>query len=286
MNDMKCLVCGEDLRAGLASWHRVCQRCGYEQSKFKPAINAIEVHQYIDEGARENGLKALRKSNFESLSLKLKQLLPSKKARLLDVGAAHGWFLDAAAGDFDVLGIEPDEVVFAVSNSRGKPIRLGYFPEALLPGECFDVITFNDVIEHMPDIRKILDACHEHLNQSGLLLLNLPSSRGTFYRAAKLLHRFGIRGLFERLWQKDMPSPHVHYFHLRNLNRLVSQHGFTEVCRGTLPSLRLSGLFTRISYAGKQNIIARSVLYCLVVMALPLLKYLPADIVYSIYVRK
>lgn len=216
---------------------------------------------------------------------KLKQIQPKKRLKLLDVGAAHGWFLDAAVDDFDVLGIEPDEVIFEATSSQGKPIRLGYFPNALLAQETFDVITFNDVIEHLPNINAVLLACYERLNENGYLLVNLPNSRGFFYRVAKLLHSFNIKTPFERLWQKGMPSPHVHYFNPKNLIKLVNSHGFSEVTRGTLPSLKLNGLFTRISYTGEYNFFA-IILVCFFTMtALPILKFLPKDITFIIFRR-
>jgi len=50
-----------------------------------------------------------------------------------------------------------------------------------------------------------------------VLVLNLPTSGGSLYRVAKLLCRFGAKGFFERLWQRNLPSPHLHYFDDRNL---------------------------------------------------------------------
>lgn len=92
-------------------------------------------------------------------------------------------------------------------NLRGLPVRPGYFPDALTPDESFDAIVFNDVIEHIPDIASALDACNARLSENGLLVLNLPNSRGFFYRLSKIFARLGWRNPFNRLWQKDLPSP-------------------------------------------------------------------------------
>lgn len=188
MIDKQCVVCAGHLQGGCTDWHFICQGCGYEQGQLQPAINAPEAHQEINECARETGLRALRQSNFEKLVEVIRQHWPTAGGRLLDVGAAHGWFLDAAENNFQVLGIEPDNQVFNAARKLGKPIRQGYFPEALHEGELFDIIVFNDVIEHIPDIHSILEACRERLTPGGLLVLNLPSSKGIFYRLAKLLH--------------------------------------------------------------------------------------------------
>ncbi|WP_084435645.1 class I SAM-dependent methyltransferase [Desulfomicrobium escambiense] len=281
-----CPVCGELISAGQASYHLLCKNCKYEKSRFKPAINSIEAHKRVDEILREKALCELRQRNFRALVNKLKELQANKRARLLDVGAGHGWFLDAASRDFDVMGVEPDERVFAAAKSQGRSIRFGYFPEALFEDEKFNIIVFNDVIEHVSDIKMVLAACHDRLNTGGLLLLNLPSSRGIFYRVAKFLHRMGFKLYFDRLWQRDMPSPHIHYFNSDNLNRIVSRFGFAEICRGSLPSLRFKGLFTRISYVGSYNFVTSCALYCIIVVMLPFLKLFPSDIIYSIYKKK
>lgn len=286
MIDKQCVVCAGHLQEGCTDWHFLCRNCGYELGELQPAINAPEVHQEINESAREIGLRALRQSNFEKLVEILCRYWPTAGGRLLDVGAAHGWFLDAAANYFRVLGIEPDNQVFSAAQKLGKPIRQGYFPEALHEGELFDVIVFNDVIEHIPDIHSILEACHERLTPGGLLVLNLPSSKGIFYRVAKLLHYLGVHAPFERLWQKGLPSPHVHYFHAQNLASLLGHNGFSQLTSGSLPTLQLRGLFTRISYTGEHNLFIRCLLYAVIASALPLLRLMPSDIIYSVFKRQ
>jgi SAM-dependent methyltransferase len=248
MKNRRCVACGSDLAQGEASWHFVCPLCHYEASDLIPAINKTETQGILDEKLRENGLYSLRVSNFNTLVDLIKKHSVATVPVLLDVGAAHGWFLDLAEADFQAYGIEPDEAMFANAMAKGKPVRPGYFPDALKEGETFDVIVFNDVIEHIPDIESILKECHARLNTGGLLVLNLPGSQGIFYRAAKMLNRLGIRPFFERLWQVGMPSPHVHYFEANNLKRLLERFGFIETCRGTLPSLQLDGLYARITY--------------------------------------
>lgn len=285
MDKIKCLICNHDMDIGHTYWHLICRKCGYEQSMLQPEINTTQAHQYINETAREDGLRILRQKNFEILVKELKDLKPIQGTRLLDVGAAHGWFLDIANKHFKVLGIEPDKAIFEQSSAQGRSMRFGYFPDALLANECFDVIIFNDVIEHVPNILEVLQSCYERLNAGGVLLLNLPSSHGIFYRIAKALCYFGIYGPFERLWQKNMPSPHVHYFHKNNLHELVKQY-FNEIKIGTLSSFCFNGLFTRISYAKTNHIAIRYVLYCVIIILYPLLKILPDDIMYSIYKRK
>lgn len=285
MSNKACPVCKSELSAGYCSWHFICKSCGYEKANLQPTINLHSAHQLIDEDARETGLRELRKSNFKKLLMSIKSLKPNK-GRLLDVGCAHGWFLDAAKNDFAVFGLEPDKNVFDATSRGDLPVRMGYFPEALDESECFDVIVFNDVIEHIPDINHVVASCRQRLNQDGLLVLNLPSSKGFFYRLSKIFCRLGLPYFFERMWQKDLPSPHLHYFNLHNLTGLLKNHGFDVKIKGRLSTLRLAGLYTRISYTGSLGIPARFFVYISVVLFLPVQKILPSDIVYVVSARK
>jgi 2-polyprenyl-3-methyl-5-hydroxy-6-metoxy-1,4-benzoquinol methylase len=280
---MSCIVCGTRQAAGLTGWHAFCHECGYESAVLQGAINEKPAGAPLDEDERELGLKALRQENFRNIVHLARQLVRPGARRLLDVGCAHGWFLETAREGFEVLGIEPDAVVGGRTAARGLPVRQGYFPDVLQPDESFDVIVFNDVIEHIPDIRAALTVCHARLEKDGLLILNLPSSAGFFYRLSKLFARVGWRSPFERLWQKDLPSPHVHYFRPANLERLVAQHGFARVHSGELPSLRAKGLLERMRCTGTLSGPSLYLQYATVLCAIPLLRLFPSDIIVSVF---
>lgn len=185
-----------------------------------------------------------------------------------------------------MLGIEPDAAVGARAAARGLPVRAGFFPDVLEEGERFDAIVFNDVIEHIPDIRSALGALRQHLNDEGILILNLPSSRGFFYRFSKCVARLGWRMPFERLWQKDMPSPHVHYFSPANLARLVAGQGFELVDCAELSALRVRGLRERLNYAGKVSPVSLWLQYAAIMCAIPVLRVFPSDIIVCIFRKK
>lgn len=280
---MQCIVCGSAQRVGLASWHAACSQCGYESGALEGAINASSTEVPLDEEKREAGLKALRQENFRDIvAIARKHALPGAR-RLLDVGCAHGWFLETAREHFDVLGVEPDAVVGGRTLQRGLPVRQGYFPDALQDGETFDLIVFNDVIEHIPDINAALDACHSRLAEGGLLILNLPNSAGFFYRLSKVFARAGWRSPFDRLWQKGMPSPHVHYFRPHNLASLVRGRGFDMVHTQELPSLRAKGLRERMACTGSLAGPSLYLQYTAVLCTIPLLKVFPSDIIVSVF---
>lgn len=284
---MTCIVCQTPLRAGLSGWHHTCPSCAYESAALSVAINHAAEHAEIDEAVRETSLKALRQDNFRTIVALTRQHAAPGARTLLDVGSAHGWFLETAGGSFEVLGIEPDEAVASKAAARGLPVRIGYFPQALKADERFDVIIFNDVIEHIPDIRAALRDCHNRLAPDGTLVLNLPSSRGLFYRLSKLFAHAGLRGPFDRLWQKGMPSPHVHYFNPDNLTRLVASEGFDLRHSTEIAAVKADGLWQRLTVFGNVNPLKAALQWLAIrCVLLPLMGLFPSDIIVCIYRKR
>lgn len=231
-------------------------------------------------------MREIRLENFKDVLTLIKANSVSESRRLLDVGCAHGWFLEAAgASRYSVLGLEPDAKVFAATTARGLPVREGYFPDALQPHEQFDVIVFNDVFEHILDVHSIAAVCRQRLAPGGLLVLNLPSSKGLFYRLSKVFARAGWIGPFERLWQKGFPSPHVHFFNETNLTNVVSRHGFSLAKSTELPSVRAKGMLARMRFDNTASPISVWIQYLGTMMLLPLTRLFPSDVLVCLYRR-
>ncbi|MGN6478587.1 hypothetical protein, partial [Luteibacter sp.] len=135
-----------------------------------------------------------------------------------------------------------------------------------------------DVFEHIPYANDVMASVRSVLHDGGVLSIAIPSSRGVFYKISKALARAGISGPFERMWQKSFSSPHLHYFHADGLDAVARRHGFEPVYRGTLPSVRLNGLWDRLAYDTTSGIAKNAIVFGGVALALPFLRLLPADI--------
>jgi SAM-dependent methyltransferase len=242
MTVLSCSVCGGEMHPRLESWCQQCPECGTWASTLAVGINS-DAHLGLDEELRETGLAELRHHNFAVIVDRLLKHGLTPGSRVLDVGSAHGWFLTAAREHgLQAEGIEPDEAVAARSGSR---VRVGFFPDALEPDERFDAITYNDVLEHLPDVDMAVAASIHHLAPGGLLSVNIPNSHGLFYRLAVACHRLGVRSAFRRLWQVGLPSPHLWYFDSAGLTRLCERHDVELIANLPLDSVRRSGLWQR-----------------------------------------
>ena len=188
-------------------WHD-CASLDCLASEVQPDFGSGAATRPLDEAHRHHALEALRQANFETVPDVLSGRGAPKPVHLLDVGCAHGWFLDAAkARSFIAEGLDPDSARTAVAWTKIHPMRPG-----------------------------------------GLLVLNLPSRRGALFRLASLVARTGLRGPLERLWQRGFPSPHRSYFSPDGLATLMAANGMQEVYLGTLPSVSRTGLWARLRY--------------------------------------
>jgi 2-polyprenyl-3-methyl-5-hydroxy-6-metoxy-1,4-benzoquinol methylase len=278
-----CPACGGLLAGRLERWLLFCATCGFWRSTLS-SEDRLHESQALDETKRVSGLASLREENYRRTFDALRRLGRLEGKRLLDVGCAYGWFLKAAQqAGMDAVGLEPDPEIAAAAIRQGLSVTVGYFPDAVLAGEAFDVIVFNDVLEHIYDLDGVLAACRRLLRPGGLLVVSAPDSRGVLFRASGVLARCGRQGLLDRLWQKSYPSPHLSYFNADNLARLLRRHGFEPRVELSLRSLQVRGLWSRLHMDRRSSVLSMAS-YLVLLAALPLLVYLlPSDQLLGIY---
>ena len=88
-----------------------------------------------------------------------------------------------------------------------------------------DIIIFNDALEHIPDIGKVMNSNSNHLFQSGLLIVNIPVQSGLFYLGYVAFYHLGINSFLNRMWQFNFKNPHLYYFTKKNLIDLAYRNG-------------------------------------------------------------
>lgn len=270
---MICDVCGSPTTRSVSDWAFRCSHCGLWQSTLVPTIDSQE--HPLSEDDRFRGLEHIRLVTFGRIFQQLSRLTTLESRRLLDVGCAYGWFLEAAvARRMVAVGVEPDARTAQVARSRGLEVVQGYFPDCLSASDIFDVIVFNDVLEHIPRVHAMLAACTRAMAPGGFLVLSVPTSSGTLFRLARGMARLGWKGPWLRLWQEAFPSPHVYYFNRENLHRALRNHGFSKAhARGTAV-FHPKGLWSRMKFDRRSSAIVNVVLYLGLLAAYPIYRAL------------
>lgn len=274
MNNKNCPACGGTLRAA-DEWLSYCGNCGLYRSTLQAGP-----------GKAFEGLEHIRRKNFETILNRIAEIRPLAGLRVLEIGCSRGWFLEAArARGTIVFGVEPVHEDAEVARAAGFLVEEGLFPDRPLDPGPYDIIVFNDVFEHLPEPAAASRAVAERLAPGGLAVVNLPSSRGAIYNVARLLRAAGLRGPFERMWQKGLPSPHLTYFSPVNLRLLFERNStLREVMTFTLPSISRSGLSDRVS---SRNVGIPSWLLTPALWAMSfVLPLLPADIHVGVFTKE
>ena len=261
----------------------LCRNCAHWTSSF-PATSFNYRNATLDEGHRHTALQGLRLSNASRILDEIHSHVQVENPTLCDVGAAYGWFVSLAQKvGFTAIGIEPDQDVAQSAIKQGLPIRIGEFPHCLATSEQFDVLAFNDVFEHLLEPGQILDACRRHLKTRGLLVMVLPSSCGVLFRVACQLRRLGIRGPWDRLWQRSFPCPHRHYYSPSGLKRLLEKAEFQFEAGMELPSFHYRGLWNRVKMENGVSFPRAVLSFVALILISPLLRVGKSDIAMQVY---
>jgi SAM-dependent methyltransferase len=145
----------------------------------------------------------------------LRHLHACPGGRLLDVGCGSGgWLATMRDLGWRVRGVDFDATAVAVAAGRGLRVDHGTLESQDYPGESFDGITLNHVIEHLPDPCGTLAECRRILKQDGQLTLFTPNS-------ASLGHLF-----FKQNWRGLEPPRHLYLFCPNAMRAALRRAGF------------------------------------------------------------
>lgn len=285
---LECPICSAALKQRSTPFTHYCKPCDYWSGDLAVSIDTAddEAEDAIDDQEYISSLDVLRAKNFGLILDELAKQTNNRTLSILDVGCASGSFLSlAAARGHKATGVEPNKMLCAFARKRGLKVIGDYFPPAEPFEHKFDVIIFNDVFEHIPDINSILKSCKDNLKENGLLILNLPNSDGLIFRIAKTLTTINVLGPWNRLWQTMFKTPHLHYFNYHSLNKLTQKHGLIPVAEKIeIPTIELSGFWSRLQLdRSVTSLVKNLILYAGVLTLYPIIKLSEKDTFFIFY---
>jgi SAM-dependent methyltransferase len=146
-----------------------------------------------------------------------------KKGRLLDIGAATGFFLKLAKNrGYEVSGVEMSDHAAKEARRAGIDVITGDLLSNHYPDQFFDIITMLDVLEHFTDPFVELSEVKRILKTKGLLVVNTPNGQSLLARILKTN------------WHLVIPPEHLFYFSPKNLEAFLVKNGFSILYSGTI----------------------------------------------------
>jgi 2-polyprenyl-3-methyl-5-hydroxy-6-metoxy-1,4-benzoquinol methylase len=228
VENVPCPVCGSERFS--VEFHKEgfqfvkCSECALVY--VNPCLKDEHVRQVYKHQSYSDLTKALmepsdayRRERFgkERVSIVNRFLRPDSRAgmRLLDVGCATGFFVQAARDDgWEASGVESNPFQAAFAQNAGLDVRNETIEETSFPDGTFDAVTLFEVIEHVKQPMAILRKAHRLLRPGGMVFLYTPN----FDCASRLI--MGLDSHF--IWG----SNHLTYFTIPTLATALERVGF------------------------------------------------------------
>lgn len=206
-----------------------CDSCGHIYLNPRPSISEIDrvyPADYATFSKRFAGQGSLFARIKDTVLLRRFETLASHvrpDMRMLDIGCGDGRFLMALRRRYPSASLAGLDWSFGpgVENELAQEridTITGAIESAELPEASFDVITMNQLIEHVWDVPLVLERCRRALKAGGLLSIETPNPDGwdrTFFKSG------GWGGYY---WPR-----HLNLFSRRHLRDVVERAGFKVV---------------------------------------------------------
>jgi SAM-dependent methyltransferase len=237
----ECPICGADeprfLRDQDWSWRpdyqptltpiirwMYCGQCGHQHTWGYHNDAALrEVFAGTQAGQTVHGLTGSDLEASRSVWVKMVDRVTQRVSRgdWLDVGAGDGMLLATAREcGFSTVAIEARRSTAEALRTRGIDVIASDVSELGAVDEArFDVISFCDVLEHMPFPLTALQMASRALRDGGVLVASSPNRDAL---AWQVLDEEGINPYWSEI-------EHYHNFSYRQLREILEMHGFGEV---------------------------------------------------------
>ena len=170
--------------------------------------------------------KAEVKSNYYSQTRsEIIKFIPPTSKTILDVGTGEGEFGYSLKKELDVevWGIELNQNAYNKAKIRLDKVFYGKFEDVYtqIPYNHFDVIVFNDVLEHMVDPFQVLECSKKLVREKGIVVASIPNVR--FWG--------NLKGLLKNKDWKYMDGgildiTHLRFFTKKSMIRLFEDAGY------------------------------------------------------------
>jgi 2-polyprenyl-3-methyl-5-hydroxy-6-metoxy-1,4-benzoquinol methylase len=162
---------------------------------------------------------------YDNVRLEMLKYLPKDAKKIMDVGCGNGAFAEIIKekNNAEVWGIEYMEEHGKDAIPKLDKVFIGPCEDFVenLPEGYFDVIYFNDVLEHLVDPYWVLDVLKSKLAKGGVIISSIPNVR--FYKSF-------MKVLLNKEWKYEdhgiMDKTHMRFFTKKSIKRMYEELGY------------------------------------------------------------
>ena len=184
---------------------------GIDKNSSKTKLKIFLYNLYFNQERKNYLLKIL----FSPIKFMIRGTKIVKGEKILDVGCGSGQFLyEMKRLGVDSCGTEPGEFDEKGAKEEGLYIKKTTLEKAGLKENAFDIVTLNQVLEHVNNPNKTLKEIYRILRKNGLFIVGVPNYRSL------------AKKIFGKNWyQFDVPR-HLFNFSDKLLIRLLKKNNF------------------------------------------------------------
>ena len=217
---MRCPICGSESQLDQAHpeviLHR-CWKCWHRFSQLKPDTTSEPYDADYYEKTHRNWFAHPDLNLFGQIA-RLIDREPEPRS-LIDVGCGNGNFLQFLARRHPTMTLTGIDLSANQSTSNIEFVQGDVLSAEL--GRQFSVVVSLATIEHIADVRGFAGCLRRLVKPNGLVIVMTLSDESLLYRTARLLRRFGIGMVFDRLYSRH----HLHHFSRQSLRTLLQGEG-------------------------------------------------------------
>jgi 2-polyprenyl-3-methyl-5-hydroxy-6-metoxy-1,4-benzoquinol methylase len=165
---------------------------------------------------------------YDNIRYEMLKYLPDNAKKVIDIGCGNGAFAATVKNKnkAEVWGIEFMEEEGMVAEKVLDKVFIGPCENYIddLPDAYFDVIYFNDVLEHLADPYSVLTILKSKLAKDGVVISSIPNVR--FYKTFSKV-------VFGKDWKYDefgiMDKTHLRFFTGKSIRRMYEDLGYQIV---------------------------------------------------------
>tara|TARA_Y100000310_G_C20703195_1_gene832028 strand:+ start:2948 stop:3715 length:768 start_codon:yes stop_codon:yes gene_type:complete len=177
----------------------------------------LESKKYMIDHFKELGSL---KNDFRIYNLTTLIASKVKGDKVLDIGCGNGFLLGILSKKgIETFGIEPNKDLIKLAKNTNPRLKIfeGYAHDIDKIKHKVDTITIIDVLEHIEDDKLQIKRMHNHLNESGRLIIVVPAFQLLYGKRDENLghyRRYSKKEIIQKLSKIGFKIHHIRYWNM------------------------------------------------------------------------